>query len=242
MHAKKTDTPQSVIPYVGDESHFSRLAAVIPCMLYDYVLKPDGSSQFLYIGPKCREILELSEDDLLADAGMFWELVLAEDVERLKYEDTVANRKGTSFSAEVRIRTRSGCLKWIQLSSRPNLAKQGEIVVWSGFMLDITEHKMIEEVLKSSEKRLQQITDIAPILLAEVDKELCYRFVNIRYSLLFGLSPEAFYGQHVRKIIGEQAFAQAQPYMLQALAGQPVEFEAELPEETPWGGKVMEVR
>ncbi len=42
MHAEKTDPPQSVIPYVGDESHFSRLAAVIPCMLYDYVLKPDG--------------------------------------------------------------------------------------------------------------------------------------------------------------------------------------------------------
>ena len=61
MHAEKTDPPQSVTPYVGDESHFSRLAAVIPCMLYDYVLKPDGSSQFLYVGPKCREILELSD-------------------------------------------------------------------------------------------------------------------------------------------------------------------------------------
>ena len=365
MHAKKTDTPQSEIPYVADESHFSRLAAVIPCMLYDYVLKPDGSSQFLYIGPKCREILELSEDDLLADAGMFWELVLAEDVERLKYEDTVANRKGTPFSAEVRIRTRSGCLKWIQLSSRPNLAPLGDIVVWSGFMLDITERKLaeyalraseeflremsrvakvggwsldlttnkltwteeiyrireadpnyqpqleegincyapearpilresmeravtqgvsydlelpfitdkgnhlwvrtignadrvdgqtvrlygifqditerkqVEEALKNSEERLRQITDVAPILLAEIDKELCYRFVNIRYSELFGLSPEAFYGQHVRNIIGGQAFAQAQPYMLQALAGYPVEFEVELPEETPWGRKVM---
>ena len=367
MHAEKSDPPQSVTPYVGDESHFSRLAAVIPCMLYDYVLKPDGSSQFLYVGPKCREILELSEHDLLADAGMFWELVLAEDMERLKSEDSVANRKGTSFSAEVRIRTRSGCLKWIQLSSRPNLALLGDIVVWSGFMLDITErkqaeealrasedflremsrvakvggwsldlttnkltwteetcrihqvdldfqpkledainfyapdarailkeaiertltqgesfdlelpfitakgnhlwvrsignadrvdgqivrlygifqdnteHKKAEEALKNSEERLRQITDVAPILLAEVDKELCYRFVNSRYSELFGLSPEAFYGQHVRKIIGEQAFAQARPYMLQALAGQPVEFEIEL-QETPWGRKVMAVR
>ena len=242
MHAEKSDPPQSVTPYVGDESHFSRLAAVIPCMLYDYVLKPDGSSQFLYVGPKCREILELSEHDLLANAGMFWELVLAEDMERLKFEDRVANRKGTSFSAEVRIRTRSGCLKWIQLSSRPNLALLGDIVVWSGFMLDITEHKKDEEALKRSEERLRQITDVAPILLAEVDRELCYRFVNIRYSELFGLSPEAFYGQHVHKIIGGQAFAQAQPYMLQALAGQTVEFEAELPEETPGGRKVMAVR
>ncbi|MCX7111236.1 MAG: EAL domain-containing protein [Proteobacteria bacterium] len=368
MHAEKTDPPQSVIPYVGDESHFSRLAAVIPCMLYDYVLKPDGSSQFLYVGPKCREILELSEDDLLADAGMFWELVLAEDMERLKSEDRVANRKGTSFSAEVRIRTRSGCLKWILLSSRPNLALLGDVVVWSGFMLDITDRKQAEEALraseellremsrvakvggwnldlttnkltwtaeiyrirevdsdyqpqleegincyapearpvlresmeravtqgvsydlelpfitakgnhlwvrtignadrvdgrtvrlygifqditkrkqaedalKSSEERLRQITDIAPVLLAEIDKELCYRFVNHRYSELFGLSPEAFYGQHVRKIIGGQAFAQAQPYMLQALAGQPVEFEVELPEETLGGRKVMAAR
>ena len=117
-------------------------------MLYEYVLKPDGSSEFLFVGTKCRELLELNENELLADANLFWKLVLEEDLQRLKSEDVSANTEGISFSSEVRIQTKSGCLKWIQLSSRPNLASIGEIAVWSGFMLDITERKNMEEQVR----------------------------------------------------------------------------------------------
>lgn len=35
-------------PYGGDENHFVRLVAIIPGMLYDYVVNQDGSSKFLY--------------------------------------------------------------------------------------------------------------------------------------------------------------------------------------------------
>ena len=48
----------SPTPFGGDENHFARLVAIIPGMLYDYVLNPDGSSRFLYVGPKCLELLE----------------------------------------------------------------------------------------------------------------------------------------------------------------------------------------
>ena len=64
----------TVFPYGGEEDRLRRLAAIIPGMLYDYALNPDGSSKFLYVGPKCREILELNQQELLADAGLFWEL------------------------------------------------------------------------------------------------------------------------------------------------------------------------
>ena len=151
------DLAPTVIPYGGEEDRLRRLAATIPGMLYDYVLNPDGSSKFLYVGPKCREILELDEQELLADAGLFWELVVAEDLQRLKSEDVAANREGESFSAEVRIRTRSGSLKWIQLSSRPNPAPPGELVVWSGFMLNITERKQAEAELAQYRDHLEEL-------------------------------------------------------------------------------------
>ena len=147
----------TVIPYGGEDDRLRRLAATIPGMLYDYVLNPDGSSKFLYVGPKCSEILELNEQELLADAGLFWELIDAEDVQRLKSKDVAANREGESFSAEVRIRTRSGSLKWIQLSSRPNPAPPGELVVWSGFMLDITERKQAEAELAQYRDHLEEL-------------------------------------------------------------------------------------
>jgi len=151
------DPTPTAIPYGGEGDRLRRLAATIPGMLYDYVLNSDGSSKFLYVGPKCYEILELSEHELLADAGLFWELVLPEDIQRLKSEDLAANREGESFYAEVRIQTRSGCLKWIQLSSRPNPAPPGELVVWSGFMLDITKRKQAEAELDQYRNHLEEL-------------------------------------------------------------------------------------
>ena len=105
-----SDRVSAPTPYGGDENHFARLVAIIPGMLYDYVLNPDGSSKFLYVGPKCREILELTEHELLSDAGQFWALVLPEDLDRLKSADSSANQEGVDSTADVRIRTRSGCL------------------------------------------------------------------------------------------------------------------------------------
>lgn len=142
---------------VKSESHYHRILNTIPAMLYDYVLNPDNSSTFIYVGPKCYDILELTENELLADADLFWALVHPDDLQRLKSEDVTANQRRDFFSSEVRIRTRSGCLKWIQISSSPNTAAPGELVIWSGFMLDITERKQVEEALRESESHYRSI-------------------------------------------------------------------------------------
>ena len=160
--------------------------------------------------------------------------ILRESMER-------AVTQGVPYDLELPFITAKGNHRWVRTIGKAKRV-DGQTVRLYGIFQDITEHKKIGDALKSNEERMRLITDVAPVFLAEVDKELCYRFVNSRYSELFGLSRESFYGQHVREIIGGQAFAKAQPYMLQALTGQPVEFEAELPEETPWGRKTMAVR
>ncbi|HAN91666.1 MAG TPA: hypothetical protein DCQ33_06245, partial [Nitrospira sp.] len=129
------------------ENHYQRMVATVPGMLYDYILYPDGNNKFLYVGSSCHDILELNENDLLADISLFWNLIRKEDVQRLQEEDVAANREGRIFYAEVRIVTPSGCLKWVQLSSRPNPALLGQPAIWSDFLLDITERKQAEEKL-----------------------------------------------------------------------------------------------
>jgi PAS domain S-box-containing protein len=184
----------TAIPYGGEEDRLRRLAATIPGMLYDYVLNPDSSSKFLYVGPKCHEILELNEQELLSDAGLFWELVVEEDLQRLKSEDVAANLEGESFSAEVRIRTRSGSLKWIQLSSRPNPAPPGELVVWSGFMLDITERKKAEKKLAFHSDILQSLSE--GINIVRVSDGIVV-FANPQFERMFGYGSGELVGKHI---------------------------------------------
>ncbi len=150
------------------------------------------------------------------------------------------NKDSDTF--EKHYRHRLGHIIYGQVSTSLVRDVQGQARYFISQVQDITDRKKVEEALKNSEERLRLITDIAPVFLAEIDKELCYRFVNRRYAEMFGMSPEALCGQHVRKIISEQAFAHAKPYMLKALAGQLVEFEVEFPPPLPGGHKVMAAR
>jgi PAS domain-containing protein len=99
------------------EERFTRLAAYLPGMVYEYVVKPDGAGQFRFVGPRCREILELDVQAPLEDMGRFWGLVHPGDLERLRSEEARSNRQGRQFSAECRIITPSGKLKWISLTA-----------------------------------------------------------------------------------------------------------------------------
>ncbi|CAK0754226.1 two-component system, sensor histidine kinase and response regulator [Gammaproteobacteria bacterium] len=154
------------------EERYRRIVATVPGVLYDYLLYPDGSNRFLYVGPRLREVLELDESALLADSSLFWTMVHPDDVESVRAEDMAAHRERRLFSAECRVITPSGRRKWIHLTAKPcpglgrgeclplcdcaslssgGEGKEIEPAVWSGIILDITARKEAEQAVRESE-------------------------------------------------------------------------------------------
>ncbi|CAK0760744.1 two-component system, sensor histidine kinase and response regulator [Gammaproteobacteria bacterium] len=155
------------------EERYRRIVATVPGILYDYILYPDGSNRFLYVGPRLHEILELDEAALLADSRLFWDMVHPDDVASLRAEDVAAHREGRLFSAECRVITPSRQLKWIHLTAKPcpgSIPTPGECIllddslpsaavkpgepepaIWSGIILDITARKEAEQAVNESE-------------------------------------------------------------------------------------------
>ena len=80
------------------------------------------------------------------------------------------------------------------------------------------------------EAELRLITDALPILVAYVDRDYRYRFNNRHYETWFGQGVEALTGLHVRAVLGPDVFAQRQPFMEQALAGETVAVDGVLPD------------
>ena len=62
-------------------------------------------------------------------------------------------------------------------------------------------------------------------------RENRYLFVNRAYAARFGLTPSQVIGRTIPEVVGERAFAAFEQYTLQALAGQRMEFEVEIPYE-----------
>jgi PAS domain S-box-containing protein len=94
--------------------------------------------------------------------------------------------------------------------------------------------------LADSKRQLQVVADHAPVLLAQYDPRLRYKFVNRPYADFFRSRPPDILGRHPRQVLGERAFAQARPYMEKALAGQRVEYDLDLA-NTPHGPRTLHV-
>lgn len=132
----------------ASQERFERMARTIPCLLYDYIFVPGTGGRFLYVNSRCEEFFELSPGALLADMDLFWKLVHKDDLAHVQAVNAAANRDGGLFVCEFRIVTPSGKEKWIHASSRPNPVLPGEPVVWSGYMTDITQTKLLEAELR----------------------------------------------------------------------------------------------
>ncbi|MFG6069539.1 ATP-binding protein [Stenotrophomonas indicatrix] len=95
--------------------------------------------------------------------------------------------------------------------------------------------------LARSESELRLIADAMPVLIAFVDRSLCFRFANKAYENWFELATGEVIGAHVREVIGETVWQQRRPAMEAALAGREAMFEIVWPHRV-YGRRDCEVR
>jgi len=143
---------------------------ILPAVLYEYVLYKDRSSEFLYMSPSSQSILENPPEYFLEDTGNFWSMVHPADVSKLYNDDVSANKENDLFVSEIRLILPSGKTIWIQMSSKPTSRKKNDCVVWSGYIIDVTARKNIEEErdnlvlsLKDALNEVKTIQGVIPI-------------------------------------------------------------------------------
>ena len=83
--------------------------------------------------------------------------------------------QGASFKAEARVRRADGCYRWFLIRAVPQLGANGAISRWFGNNVDIedlkraqeeiAEGKRVEERLRESEARFQEMADTAPVMI-----------------------------------------------------------------------------
>lgn len=102
-----------------------------------------------------------------------------------------------------------------------------EYVVATG--IDITDHRRTEMELRYSARQMRLLIDHSPALIGHLDTGLCFVFANESYREWFNLPLDDILGRHVREIIGDEAFFVLGPKYKQALAGEIVHFDGEVP-------------
>jgi PAS domain S-box-containing protein len=97
------------------------------------------------------------------------------------------------------------------------------------FVTDLSEQRRSERESRNMLDQLRNLADSLPALIAFIDRNLVYRFVNSPYETWFGRKRREIVGMPVAELIGEQGFRKRERAFRKVLAGEPQMFEAEMP-------------
>lgn len=136
------------------------------------------------------------------------------------------------YSDTFRIITKNKEVRWLENTATIARDTANEPVRIYGVCLDITDKVAIEERVRLSEHQLRLITDNIPALVAYIDADERYRFVNARYTEWFGMPYSEIVGKKVRDVVGIKAHKQLKPNLQKVLSGEQVVFELEITYKT----------
>ncbi|MBD3235092.1 MAG: PAS domain S-box protein [Candidatus Eisenbacteria bacterium] len=187
------------------------------------VVTQEGRLRFA--NPKALEVSGYSHEELLSIP--FLEFVHPSDRQRVaRYHLQRTQDEPTPERYMHRIIDRSGRTRWIE--------NGGVRITWDGqpatlnFLSDVTERVRAEERLRRRESALRLITDNVPAMIAYIDRDGNYGFVNRVYAEALGLQSGSIVGRRVAGLLPAELADRIAPEMERALNGERVQFEMQV--------------
>ena len=153
-----------------------RLKALVdraPVMLYQRIVRPDGSLRFIFESYWLDRLLGVSQADAERDAENWLGLMLPEDRRRFDAERAASQAAGEPFwRFEGRYPGRDGGIVWLRTEATMRRTGDGTLI-WDGILLDITDEKAMRERQSEAEAaRKSALSELASQLEVTVGKAL----------------------------------------------------------------------
>jgi len=104
-------------------------------------------------------------------------------------------------------------------------------------LTDVTGLATARARLRRRERELRELSDALPVLVARVDRDLVYRYVNGAYVRLYGVPREEIVGQRFGDLTSAEELDVVREHIDRALAGEIVSYEIHV--TTPKGPRQM---
>ena len=177
--------------------------------------QPDGTLTYVN-GAYCR-FFGRQVDELLGRS--FFELIPEEDHAGARAHLATITLEKPEASYEHQVIAPGGEIRWQSWTDRGIFGYDGRLLEIYSIGRDITEQRRAVQALRESEEFVRLTTDMVPALIAYVDPDLRYRFVNKAYEDWFGLSREAVIGMTLPELLGDAAFENVRSSIQRVLAG-----------------------
>ncbi|AUC59929.1 Circadian input kinase A [Cyanobacterium sp. HL-69] len=143
---------------VDSQHRLEKIADNIPGMIYQYTLKPDGTSHCPYMSSGITDLSGLQPLDVYDSADALFERIHPDDTNKLF--DSILESAATMnpWICEYRLCPQDDKVIWVLGNATPQKELDGS-TTWYGYIHDISDRKEAEEALRESEQQYHQILD-----------------------------------------------------------------------------------
>lgn len=144
----------------------------------------DTEGKYVYTSKGLMEFLGINMADVEQMDETLRRIIHPNDIDFLEARQQHIE-KHEPYELELRILNAQGQYRWILTTAHPRFA-EGEMVGYTGSVVDITEKKEAEIAIRESEAYFRMITDVAPVMLWVEDENGQIRYTSKRLTEFVG--------------------------------------------------------
>ncbi len=128
-------------------ARLQKIASRVPGLVYQYRLRPDGSSCFPYASDAMREIYGVSPEQVREDASQVFAVLHPDDREAFIASIHTSASELSAWRQDYRVKLADGNVRWLFGDALPEREADGA-TLWHGFITDITERKEMQDQVR----------------------------------------------------------------------------------------------
>ncbi|AOU97900.1 hypothetical protein BI364_07920 [Acidihalobacter yilgarnensis] len=139
-------------------ARLQKLSAHVPGVVYQYLLRVDGTSSFPYASEGILDIYGVCPEAVREDASAVFAVIHAADVPVVRSSIERSARELTVWHMEYRVDHPQHGTIWVEGRATPERLLDGAIL-WHGVITDITARKIAQDVLDRERQRMVSIIE-----------------------------------------------------------------------------------
>jgi diguanylate cyclase (GGDEF)-like protein/PAS domain S-box-containing protein len=196
----------------------------------DCVIQADANGAITYLNATARKVLGLPDQG--PTTGLHLSDLAAAGTRRQLLREIVPtlNQRGV-WLGETHLRLGARRKVPFSLMALAQRGPDGQTLCFSAVLRDISADAHARQQIQRQNNILGAITEAMPATVVIVDSTGRYRFINSAFERYVGRSADEILGRTAIEVLGAEEVARRRPYMMKAMAGEPVAFTLDYPSE-----------
>lgn len=195
----------------------SKLTNQVPGVVYQYLLRPDGTSCFPFASEGIFDIYGVRPEEVRDDASIVFSRLHPQDVDRVSKEIFDSAAHLTLFHSRFRVKFPDGTVSWRKSDARPERLPDGS-TLWYGIITDISNEVALHSMVQMSERKLSHMHELMKFVIGHAssavvvfDTQMRYLFVSERFK-----QENGFAGRHLEGLCHYDLFPDLAPHIREA--------------------------